>query len=102
MTGTDQTTPDGNWHLDKRVPIALIATIAIQTAGIVWFASGLYHRVETLERDAIASKNVIERDAALRAPQADRLTRVEVKLETVQEGITEIKRLIQARPPALQ
>jgi hypothetical protein len=34
-------------------------------------------------------------DAA--APQADRLTRVEVKLETVQSGIDDIKQLIRNR-----
>jgi hypothetical protein len=87
-----------SWHLDKKVPIALIVTIAIQTAGIVWFAAGLFHRVETLERDAIATRVIMDRDTALRAPQADRLTRVEVKIETVQEGVTEIKRLIQRQP----
>lgn len=87
-----------SWHLDKRVPIALIVTIFAQTAGIVWFAAGVYHRIETLERDAIVTRSAIDRDNALRIPQADRLTRVEVKLETIQEGITEIKRVIQARP----
>jgi hypothetical protein len=77
-----------SWHLDRKVPIALILAIIFQTAGIIWFAAGIYHRIETLERDAIA-----------RGPQGDRLTRVEVKLENVQEGITEIKRLIQRFEP---
>lgn len=95
---TEDQAYERSWHLDKRVPIALIVTIAIQTAGIVWFAAGLYHRIETLERDAILTRATINRDAELRVPQADRLTRVEVKLETIQEGISEIKRVIQARP----
>lgn len=71
------------WHLDKRVPLALILTIVIQTAGLVWWASSLSERVNSLEKS---------RDAT--APQGDRLTRVEVKLENVQSGIDEIKRLI--------
>lgn len=75
------------WHLDKKVPIAVILTIMLQTGTFVWWGSRLDHRVETLERESVS-----------RIPQADRLTRVEVKLEGVQEGITEIKRLIQARP----
>jgi len=91
MTERDQITPDAEWHLDKKVPIAMITAILIQTAGIIWFASGLFHRVESLERDMIS-----------RTPQADRLTRVEVKIETVQEGITEIKRLIQTRSNTVQ
>lgn len=77
---------DARWHLDKRFPIALIVTISIQTATIVWWASGITERV-----------NVLERAQATSAPQADRLTRVEVKLDGVGESVTEIKRLLQQR-----
>lgn len=77
---------DARWHLDKRFPIALIATIGIQTATIVWWASGITERV-----------NVLERAQATSAPQADRLTRVEVKLDGVGESVSEIKRLLQQR-----
>lgn len=37
------------WHLDKRVPIALIVTLFLQTASIVWWASSLSERVTALE-----------------------------------------------------
>ena len=74
---------DRRWHLDKRVPIALIFTIIVQTAGLVWWASSLTERVNTLERRADAS-----------APQAERITRLEVNIEVVKDGIAEIKRLI--------
>lgn len=47
---------DNQWHLDKRVPIAFILTMMLQTAAIVWWASGLdaqqaalFNRVEKLE-----------------------------------------------------
>ena len=76
-----------HWTIDKRVPLALILTISIQTCGIVWWASGLTTRVEQLERQAQAT-----------APQADRLTRVEVRLDNVVDGISEIKALL--RPPS--
>jgi len=79
-------TQDSHWHLDKKVPIALIVVIAIQTFGIGWWASATDGRVTNLER---------RMDAA--APQGDRLTRVEVRLETVQSGIDEIKRLIRGK-----
>jgi hypothetical protein len=29
------------WHLDKRIPIALIVTIALQTAMAVWWAAAI-------------------------------------------------------------
>jgi hypothetical protein len=70
-----------------RVPLALIMTIIIQSAGLVWWASSVSERVNSLERTREAT-----------APQADRLTRVEVKLEGVQSGIDEIKRLIRREP----
>lgn len=36
------------WHLDKRVPIALIVSLAIQTAGMVWWAASITGRVDNL------------------------------------------------------
>lgn len=86
MTGPGD--DDKQWHLDKKVPIALILTIALQTGAMIWWASSLSERVNTLERQEAA-----------RAPQGDRLTRVEVKIESIQEGITEIKRLIRREGP---
>lgn len=79
---------DAHWHLDKRIPIAIIVALVCQTGGAVWWARGLDARVETLERGAAST-----------APQGDRLTRVEVKLDVVQENLGEIKRLIQAKRP---
>jgi hypothetical protein len=74
---------EGRWQLDRRVPIALIVTIIVQTAGLVWWASSLTERVNTLERRADAS-----------APQAERITRLEVNIEVVKDGIAEIKRIV--------
>lgn len=87
----DQTLPDGKWHLDKRVPLALIVTIVIQTGiGVAWLAA-LGERVSYLERS--------EGVRTVSAPvAADRLTRVEVKVDTALDGIGEIKRLIQRHP----
>lgn len=78
---------DARWHLDKKVPIALLLAILAQTAGGFWWASSLTERVSMLERSVTAA-----------APQADRLTRVEARLESVQDGIIEIKRMLQLRP----
>lgn len=74
---------DTKWHLDKKVPIAMIVTIAMQTAGFVWWAASLSERVNTLERDALRS-----------APYAERIVRLETKMESIADGIQEIKRLL--------
>jgi len=44
--------PNNKWHLDRRVPLALIVTIAAQTFAAVWWASALNSRVVELERYA--------------------------------------------------
>lgn len=75
------------WHLDKRVPIALIVSILMQTAGIVWWGATTSERLNSLERKA---------DQA--ATQPERLTRVETKLESVQDGISEIKAILRKEP----
>lgn len=83
---------DRNWRLEKKIPIALIVTIFVmigtQTATTVWWASSISARVDYLERQMTDAR-----------PQGDRLTRVEVRLETVQSGVEEIKRILQRDPP---
>lgn len=78
-----------HWTRDKRVPLALIVTIIGQTVGIVWFAAGLFYRVDALEKNQIAS-----------SPQAERLTRVEVKIENIERGVGRIESLIQRASPS--
>ena len=74
---------DAKWHLDRRVPLAMILAIIMQTCTFIWWASSLTERVNTLERERVAT-----------APQGDRLTRVEVKVEGVQTSLDRIERLI--------
>ena len=85
MTGEEESK---RWHLDKTVPLAVIIAMFVQTAGFVFWAGALSERVSNLEKQQTST-----------APQADRLTRVEVKIENIQEGITEIKRLIRRESP---
>src|SRR5262249_44366351 len=47
MSGTMR---DKQWHLDRNVPLALIATIIGQTMVAAWGASNLWARVGELER----------------------------------------------------
>ena len=79
---------DRQWRLDKRVPLAPIVAIVVQTVAVVWFAAGLYNRVATLEEKAVSY-----------APQSERIIRLETKMENIQEGIGEIKVMIRARQP---
>lgn len=77
---------DNQWHLDKKVPISLIAAILIQTGGFFWWAATTQEKVSALKErlDAIA-------------PNSDRLTRVEVKVDTLLGSVTRIE--AQTRKP---
>lgn len=41
---------DRQWHLDKKVPVAIILAIGLQTAGAIWWARGLDARISALEK----------------------------------------------------
>ena len=78
--------PEGamqGWHLDKRVPIAIILAIVMQSVGLIIWAVRLDARVTTLEADKI----VLAADrAADRAAGIDRSQRI-IRLETRYDGI---------------
>ena len=79
----EDTARNARWHLDRKVPLALIATIIGQTLVAAWGASNLWARVDELERQVRSA-----------APQAERIIRLEEKIGAVQEGVVEIKSMI--------
>jgi hypothetical protein len=81
-------TSDASWHLDRKVPVAIIMAILLQTGGVIWWGATASERLTALERKV-----------ELAAPQADRLTKVETRLEAVQDGISEIKSILRKEPP---
>ena len=85
MTDGDDNT---KWHLDRRVPIALILTIAIQTGSGIWWAAGVNARVEQLERQVVGA-----------APHVERIVRLETKMDAIFSTLAEIKSIVQ-RPNA--
>ena len=77
---------DRQWHLDKKVPLALIMTIIGQTVVAAWGASNLWTRVGELERQM-----------QLAAPQFERIIRLETKVDGITGSLSEIKALINRR-----
>lgn len=76
------------WHLDKKVPIALIATILIQTGAALWWASKLDSRLGVVERHATEISDHPARIVRLEAFRDDlgrRLDRIEAKLDRLVE-----------------
>jgi hypothetical protein len=85
----DQT--DHQWHLDKRVPLALIVTLALQSGAFIWWAAKADNRLEYLERTVNAS-----------APQIERVIRLEAKMDSVAEALNDVKVILRARSDGRQ
>lgn len=85
---------DNHWHWDRKIPVALIITLLLAFAGqtwtAAWWASKTDQRIERLEEQNKAA-------APLAATQGDRLTRMEVKVESALDGINELKSLLRSR-----
>jgi hypothetical protein len=86
MTETDRKY-EREWHLDRKVPIALIVALAAQTSAVSWWAATLSARVDLLERQVVAI-----------APQTERIIRLESKVDVMTANLSEIKALIDRKP----
>lgn len=85
MDMTDHSPPD--WHMDKRVPIALIFAIAVQTgAGLIW-AGAAGERIRQLETQS-----------ALTANMTERLVRVEEQIGFARASLDRIERKLDREP----
>lgn len=78
--------PESHWSVDKRVPLALILTIIVQTVGVVWFAAALWNQVQS-QGDRISAIEAVKVDTRLvRLEEAmanlkPQLDRIETKLD---------------------
>lgn len=89
-----------SWHLEHKVPIAIIVTIAIQTFALVAWAAKLDSRVSSLETKDATQQTLI--DAKVRVAderweniirERDRMARLEEKLA----GAIDVLKRIEAK-----
>jgi len=81
-----------SWHLDKKVPIALIFAMLTQFAGVVWFIGQLAKDIELLKADTavLHQRDNQQTDSlkdALRLMQ-DQFQRLDAKLDRLIERST--------------
>lgn len=79
-----------HWRVDRHIPVALICTLILQTAGAVWWASQLQSRVTELERVNVSTSS-----------QADRLVKLETRFESVLEKLGDIRATLGRFEPRL-
>lgn len=96
MSAIDPAT--GNFHLDKRVPIALIVTIVVQTAGIVWWAAGVQATQQQAAVNVARIETRVDRFEVARDDLNTRVIRIEEKLVGQTDMLQRILRSVEARP----
>lgn len=86
-----------SWHLDKRVPVALIFTLLAQFAGGVWFLSAAFSDIEANRAGIQALDgriNTVERAANLQAVQ---LGRIEESLNGMRADLNRLLTFLERR-----
>ena len=78
------------WHLDKRVPIAIIVTIFVQTFAFIYFVTAWKVEVES-------RLNVLEKISMASASQEARIIVLEQVALRVGEDLTEIKNILRGQ-----
>lgn len=93
---------DKNWHLDKRVPIALIIGMIGQVAVVVWGAAVMFKDIEANRKTgSVNSESISALDARLRSSeratgsQAVQLGRIEEQVTGVRGDINRMLNLME-------
>jgi hypothetical protein len=79
---------DNHWHLDKRVPVALIFTLLLQMGAAIWWVSKAEARLTAIEKVTEASPSISDRLITLEAKSegiAASLLRIEARLQSEDE-----------------
>jgi hypothetical protein len=88
-------TPAEPWHLDKRVPLALIVTILLQTGTAVWFLASLQSRMGVVERDLGRERDLNGRqEVAIRAIETG-AARLDQKLDGILDVVERMDRRLE-------
>jgi uncharacterized coiled-coil protein SlyX len=89
-----------SWHLDKRIPIALILAVLAQTSAGVWWAATIEHRVQSAEI-RMTRLEVNEAKANEASGRFDRtLAAIAQSQDDMRRSLERIERRIDARQPS--
>lgn len=82
MAGEDDG-QDASWHLDKRVPIALVGAILIQTFTLGWWSASMSYRISALEQASPSSVAEFSKLEAAREATNLAVARIETKMDSL-------------------
>jgi hypothetical protein len=75
-----------HWAIERKIPIALLTALAIQTGVWIWQSAAAWARLEQLEKKVEAM-----------APQGERIVRVDTKTDLVIAALAEVKDILRQR-----
>lgn len=82
------------WHLDRKVPIAIIGSVVMQTSVIIWWASGVEHRIQTFDQKIIELGLTNKaQDVRTDAVEAERRINLQ-RLSRVEQAMSDIRDLM--------
>lgn len=76
-----------SWHLDKRVPLALMFALAVQTGGALWWAASISAEVASVVKDTTENKLDIKAGNSTEP----RLVRVETDISYIRRAVDDNK-----------
>lgn len=91
--------PLSSWHLDKRVPIALIVAIIVQSLTAIWWAATVNSMVATNTAANIRQDAQIEGVRSVIGQQAVQLGRIETNIEGLRADVSRLIDAIERSKP---
>lgn len=89
------------WHLDKRVPIALIFTLFVQSAAAIWWAASINERmsaneanITTIKADQAVTGKELETQRTQVAVLVEQLGNTNKNLERLQTEVRDTNTLL--------
>lgn len=87
------------WHLDKRVPVAIILGLVLQAGGFGWWAATLDQRVSVAERDIVRLEAQTDALTQLAQAQAVQLGRIEENIIAMRQDIARMVAIWERNTP---
>ena len=78
---------DHEWHLDRKVPVAIIVAIVAQTVGATWWAASLAAKVDMIESRVSKTEGRAERAEIDARMYAEKLIRLEESSKAILEQV---------------
>jgi hypothetical protein len=87
---------DTGWHLDKRVPVSIIAVLAAQLMGGIWLAAEMNSEIKRNASDISRVERSVEMMATASQMQAVQLGRIEEQVSGLRGDIHRVLRVLEA------